>query len=133
MVTSSIQKMAASIFILLYLFSAPVTRELLKIPVLATHYKIHSLKDIESGFFTFLLAHYLYEDGTDKDADEDKKLPFKSVTEMNNPGTVSIKPTLQSFTLKEIKFNIRNQFLLTNEKVSHNLFIANIWQPPRFT
>ena len=73
-------KLAIAILLLgLYLVTAPGTGEMIKIPVLAKLYFKHVKLEKQEGLISFLIEHYLNEDGTDKDANEDSRLPFKSI------------------------------------------------------
>ena len=49
-------------------------------------------KNDQHSFTGFLFQHYFIEDGTDKDATEDSRLPFKSGDQLLTSGFVSVDP-----------------------------------------
>jgi len=87
-----INKIAATFLLIIYLVSATATDEFLKIPLLVSHYYDHKVENKEINLLSFLISHYINEDGTDKDASEDKKLPFKSTEHFASFSFISLIP-----------------------------------------
>lgn len=124
-------KIIAVLLMTIYLFSANPVKELLKLPLLAEHYYDHQEENQKANLLSFLIQHYFIENGTDKDANEDNKLPFKSAESISTITLVYLLPAYQcnsflnSIQSKDIRFFIRNDIF------SHAQFLATIWQPPR--
>lgn len=124
------KKLSALFLLALYLFSATALAELMKMPVLVEHYYDHREENKNTGLIAFLIQHYNMEDGTDRDADEDSRLPFKSAA---YPATVffSLTPPLFIEVESNPESNINNSFGLHDEFFISSQFLAAIWQPPR--
>lgn len=122
-----LKKIFAFLLLMVYLFSATAGRELLKLPRLAEHYTWHS----EIGFFGFLALHYGGETGTDSDADEDSRLPFKSASCTALLSIPSIAPPLGFHLLKSSGYAVVGYQLPRNDSFHSILYLGNIWQPPR--
>jgi hypothetical protein len=116
-----------------YLLSATAIHEVIKLPRLVEHYFDHSREDTRVGLIQYLTLHYGIEDGTDDDAAEDNKLPFKSSEYFSSISFVSVKPPVigQSMRLSEI-VNAHN-FLIRNESYLPSPYLDSIWQPPRYS
>lgn len=76
------RRYAALVLICVQLLSTLQVRELLKFPILIEHYFDHQLEERHQSVFSYLTQHYLTEDGTDADANEDRMLPFGSKEEI---------------------------------------------------
>ena len=116
-----------------YLLSATAIHEVIKLPRLVEHYFDHSREDTQVGLIQYLTLHYGIEDGTDDDAAEDNKLPFKSSEYFSSISFVSVKPPVigQSMRFSEI-VNAHN-FLIRNESYLPSPYLDRIWQPPRYS
>ncbi|MEI8058991.1 MAG: hypothetical protein WCG67_02440 [Ferruginibacter sp.] len=125
------KKIIAILLISIYFISGTVTSELLKLPLLADHYYDHKEEKAGTSLISFIIEHYCQEDGTDKDAAEDSKLPFKGPENLNGLNTVYINPPIifQSFE-KPLLINNMSFFIRNDEFISVQ-FLAAIWQPPR--
>lgn len=123
-------KIAAILFIAVYTLSTPATSEFLKLPVLAAHFYDHR-KENNLSLTSFLFLHYVIEDNTDSDADEDRKLPFKSGEQIALLSFISLTPPvvvtglIKSYTKNNNAFIIRDDFFISSQ------YLAAIWQPPR--
>ena len=123
-------KLAIAILLLgLYLVTAPGTGEMIKIPVLAKHYFKHVKLEKQEGLISFLIEHYLNEDGTDKDANEDSKLPFKSI-ELSATNNIIIQ--IASFEISHPESS-KHSFLINYSSLFlPSRFFGSIWRPPRY-
>lgn len=126
-----LKKLSACFLLALYLFSATAMAELMKIPVLVEHYYDHRQENKNIELIAFLAQHYYTEDGTDMDADEDSRLPFKSAA---YPATVffSLTPPLFIEVETNPESNSTNPFGLHDEFFISSQYLAAIWQPPRY-
>lgn len=125
------EKITASLLLAIYLFSATATRELLKLPVLAEHYYDHRKENKNIGFVAFLIMHYYTEDGTDKDAEEDNQLPFKSAEHAATVSFISLTPPLSIEIVPNPESENNNSFGIRNDLFLPSQYLAAIWQPPR--
>jgi hypothetical protein len=105
--------------------------ELLKLPVLAEHYFDHRAEKNETGLISFLISHYCTEDGTDQDADEDSRLPFKSTDQLSNPGTIAFAlPVSDDIPAYPGLLPVTNYLIVDDVNIPSG-FLDAIWQPPR--
>ncbi|WP_158637284.1 hypothetical protein [Lacibacter cauensis] len=83
--------------------------QLLSLPKMAEHYKWHHQLNPSIGFVTFLVQHYIGDDGMSSDNTEDNNLPFKH---LHHPVTaqVIIPQPLASFK--------SNQFFVDLERIA---------------
>lgn len=117
-----------------YLLSATGVRELLKLPLLMVHFKKYKEEDKnkETGFTSFLLQHYLQEEGDDADSKEDNQLPFKSAEIPTLAAfTCTPPPSLPDFCPRP-QFFINTVFGIYHDLYSPAVFAGRIWQPPRY-
>lgn len=61
-----------------FLFSSTELHELVRLPLLITHYFHHSHSNREMGLTGFIRLHYTGEHPADQDDGEDRQLPFKT-------------------------------------------------------
>lgn len=103
--------------------------EVIKLPVLISHYLEHKELDDEMNLFSFLDIHYL-DNVVDGDHDRDMQLPFKHCS---SPlflvlSTVTNKVQLEFRNIlpetRQTLTEYKNPFL-------HSTISHNIWQPPR--
>lgn len=125
------KKITASVFLLIYICSVTSIHEFLKIPLLASHYIDHNTEDSKTNLASFLLKHYLYEDGTDNDAEEDNKLPFKSSDNAIMLNFISLKPAIHVCSIHDIQVAGDQHFYIRNDRFIPLKFKSLIWQPPR--
>jgi hypothetical protein len=106
---------------------------LLKLPVIFQHFAEHKLEDKNITFFAFLDMHYMHGSPKDKDYDKDMKLPFKTSYDCISGISLAIVPQIinLSFT-KPITIIEKKNYIILNQCIS-SAYLANIWQPPRFS
>ena len=130
---SKINRFAAALILLIYVTASVTTRELLKMPFLADHYSNHLSENLNTSFFSFLVYHYVYENDTDKDADEDRKLPFKSTENNFTANSISLKPPVQHINFTGKRYIINCRFPVLDDRFTQVLFNNSIWHPPRIS
>jgi hypothetical protein len=121
----------ASMLLAFYMLSATDIHEVIKLPMLVEHYFDHSREDQQIGFFQYLTLHYGIEDGTDKDAAEDRQLPFQSSEYFSSVSFVSINPPVINQSIHITESIADHDFLLRNETFLPSPYLDRIWQPPR--
>ncbi len=121
----------ALFLLFIYIQPAGALRELLKLPLLAEHYFDHQEENQKMNLASFLISHYYTEDGTDYDAEEDSKLPFKSADQIPSGGAIAVSPPASSEIITRPDLSlIRNYVILDDEHIPSGHLDA-IWQPPR--
>jgi hypothetical protein len=75
--------------------------------------------------------HYEVEDGTDKDAEEDKKLPFKSIEYFGPASYASIISPFPVDNLLNPYLDSPHFYFTHDDAFFSSQFLAAIWQPPR--
>ncbi len=122
-----------SVFFLaaVYLLPARPVTEFLKLPQLVQHYFEYRHQNHNSSFSAFLVQHYLKEDGTDKDAAEDSRLPFKSSEQILTSGFVSLYPPQPVTITPAVIFATEKKYTHRNNDRLPVKYPDAIWQPPR--
>ncbi len=114
----------------IYLFSTTELGQLLKIPLLFTHYFEHKASS-NLSFPKFLEIHYTKTGLRYADDAKDMKLPFKTHQNYSNYTSIFIPQFLLALdkpfaiSLKKINFLSFQQMLVC-------FYQKNIWQPPKF-
>ena len=120
------RKLAAIFFLVLFTSSTTQAGQLLKLPLLVTHFLEHLRDGRSHSLIDFLKEHYIYHHSADNDSKEDAKLPFKSALE-SNFSTVCVLPfpVHSPVIAKEPGpvYNVYHQPQLTN-------FHGEIFHPP---
>ena len=125
------KKILASILLVSYLFAATGARELLKLPLMVSHFYDHRGEDKQIGVIAFLIMHYSKENGTDEDSKEDTRLPFNSaecattlvLVSSTPPDATEIQPGSHAVDSKN--------FCMQPGSFLPSQYLASIWQPPR--
>lgn len=123
------KKISALFFLVIYLVSATELIQVLKLPLLFSHYAEHLDKEKDHSFLGFLKDHYVDDDGIISDNDTDRKLPFKEAG-------CSGQPNLDFIPLSHaIAFNACPYSTVSSpvfkEYLLYSLFVPGIWQPPK--
>ncbi len=106
------RKFLAIFFLTLFTVNSTEAGQLLKLPFLITHFNEHLRDGRSHSLYDFLAEHYSGNHENDKDSDEDKQLPFKSIStvsfgniflntpnvdiEISNPGVIISLHTYQA-------------------------------------
>lgn len=80
--------------------------QLLSLPKIVEHYKWHHQLDPSIGFVTFLLQHYIGDDGMSSDNTEDNNLPFKQLHHPVTAQVIIIQP-LASFKSNQFFIDLK--------------------------
>ncbi len=121
----------AKYLIVVYLLSATELNQLLKLPVLFSHFVEHQQIDPSMSFGAFLYHHYAIDHEDDGDAATDNKLPFKSHDHCCSfVFPISIFYTLQLSQLKTIIIEKKDIFFPSLTNIL-STYLSSIWQPPR--
>lgn len=112
-----------------YFFSTTELSQLLKVPVLISHFVEHQEND-NMSLWEYISHHY---GGHEKDADwdTDMRLPFMQHSDLLQLTVVTPKNT---FTLhpKNNHISSKNKFSCDNDEFIPSSYLNAIWQPPKF-
>lgn len=126
---SQVKKIFVILMLCSYFFSTTELSQLLKFPVLISHFVEHNEND-NMGFWEYMSHHY---GGHDRDADwdTDMKLPFMQHSDLLQLTVVTPKDifTLQS---KKIFISSKNKYSFYKDKFFPCSSLGAIWQPPKF-
>ena len=126
-------KKITTIFLLsIYLFSATDLKELLKINALTNHFEETKQLDNSVSFFSFLIMHYITDDGNSKDNLSDEKLPFKSHVVYSVVSFVSVPIQITSLSFNAYPI-IKNDFFVEDDSLIFTNYCALVWHPPQFS
>ena len=99
---------------------------------LTNHFEETKQLDSSVSFFSFLIMHYITDDGNSKDNATDEKLPFKSheVYSVVSFVSVPIQITSLSFNADPI---IKNDFFVEDDSLIFTIYCSLVWHPPQFS
>lgn len=123
------KKVSALLLLLVYLLSATELVQVLKLPLLFSHYAEHLDKEKSHSFLDFLKDHYIDDDGTISDNDTDRKLPFKETGRSGQPNQDFI-PLSDVIGLSTC-FSATASSSLGRESLFFSCYVPGIWQPPK--
>lgn len=121
---------AAILLMSVYLFGATNACQVLKLPLLVTHYVKHKKESPYITLGSFFKMHYVDPQPFDADYAQDMQLPFKTTPDtfcLNTPSTVPVVPKI------DFKAPVAKPVLqpVTNEHIPLSLSTGTIFQPPR--
>lgn len=124
------KRVIAGILLLTMLFSETEFRQLLKLPVLFSHFFEHKTSDTQITAIRFLGMHYFNEDDDDNDEDRDNQLPFKSTGSSMLTGVSVTVPALLAVSAP-VKMTAGITLPAYQPAGFPASPLADIWQPPR--
>ena len=122
----------ATLLLITYLLGATNAYQLLKFPLLVSHFIKHKKENSEITLGSFLKMHYVDPQPMDADYDQDMQLPFKTTPEIlcrNIPSILAMPPGI---VFKPLVPDQETQPLL-NENIHAILLFHSIFHPPRKT
>jgi hypothetical protein len=126
----SMKKIAAILFVTVYLLSTTEAHQLFKLPVIFEHYKEHMQENSQISFLEFLDLHYMHGSPRDKDYERDMQLPFKTQDDCLSISPAFVPLFVQHSVPAPELINTRPSFVLP-QQVLLSSYLANIWQPPK--
>lgn len=127
------RKFTAFFLAAIYLLPVTPVAEFLKFPQLVQHYFDHISENDQHSFTAFLFQHYFIEDGTDKDATEDSRLPFKSGDQLLTSGFVSVDPPQPVTVMPVITTGSEKKYTIHQDDRLPDQYPGTVWQPPRIS
>lgn len=92
----------------------------------------HKTQQPNTGLLDFLAAHYQKQQPIDKDYDRDMKLPFKTMGECQSMPAYTLPPMAWS-SIENLPTVLEKQNYISLNQSVLSTYLANIWQPPRFS
>jgi hypothetical protein len=104
--------------------------QLLRIPLLISHFIEHKQESNAISFGEFILIHYVEEYSSNGDYERDLDLPFKSL-DGNSIQVVASIPSNGCFLKAKPVYTDGGKYNLFKECFIDNAYLSSIWQPPR--
>ena len=126
-----VKKFITISLISLYLLGATEAYQLLKVPYLVEHYRMHKQYNKGLSFSKFIDMHYLSNQTYDSDYQQDMQLPFKSSNR-----TISLLNFVSLFVPKQsihplVVFRKSKNYILFDDEKHLSNALENIFQPPK--
>lgn len=124
------KKEGAILLMAVYLFGATNACQVLKLPLLVTHYIKHKQESPYITLGSFFKMHYIDAQPFDADYVQDMQLPFKTTPDtfcLNTPSIVPIVPKID-FIAPVYRPVLQP---IVNEDIPLSLSATAIFQPPR--
>lgn len=103
--------------------------QLLAVPKIFEHFRLHQLMNPREGFTTFIADHYFGNDGIDADDFKDRELPFMHLS-LQNILPATVPPQVTRFQMTYAA-NASDQFnRLRNISFFYPGHIASLLRPP---
>jgi hypothetical protein len=128
---SGVKKILTAVLLVAFLLPATAVTELFKLPQLVQHYYHHRAEGNKTGFMGYLIRHYFIENGTDKDAAEDSRLPFKNSEQILSVMVIAVNPPEIGSITPVVMPLLNKNYIVCNDNFHAPLYLAAIWQPPR--
>lgn len=120
----------AIFLMIIYLFGTTNACQLLKLPLLVTHYLKHKTESPHITLGSFFKMHYIDPQPFDADYEQDMQLPYKTTPATickNIPTVISAMPKIV-FKVPMINPGVNP---VLNDDIPPTRLIHNIFQPPR--
>lgn len=124
------RKAFAILFLTAYLFGTTEASQLLRLPLLVTHYLEHKQGDADLTIKAFLKMHYVDPQLFDDDYKQDMQLPFKTMQDALYSVAPTILPVSHSYSFMFTAPAPEKPDVL-NDAVPEYLLPHTIFQPPK--
>jgi hypothetical protein len=119
-------------FIIVFLLGSTELHEMLKIPFLWDHYRLHIQEEKDQSFATFLILHYASGQEHEHGQNEHEKLPLKTKDCFKYGPTFVALNYVTDSCVHEDFIPLKGIILFENIFLS-NLNRGSIWQPPQIS
>ena len=102
--------------------------QLLKLPLVFTHYYTHSIEGRSDSFPDFLRQHYIQTRDYDKDKEQDERLPFKT-TNIGVLSIVYLVPQTENLNFTPVFSKEKSLIFMAPFKKKN--YLKDIFHPPR--
>ena len=116
----------------IYINSATELHELVKLPVLLTHYMHHKEENKNLSFESFINLHYSDKKADNNEQDNHQQLPFKSHPEMAFATSfIALLPSFEKLEIKVPNTQPEKEIIISQNESYSTAYLSNIWQPPK--
>lgn len=128
---AALKKIISIAILFVYVITCTEFAQLLRVPILVSHFFEHKEEDEGISFGEFMLIHYVAEYGED-DYQQDTHLPFKAV-DGNTIQIIAFVPFLSScLKAKPIYAKVQKYDPYVDGFID-NAYLSSIWQPPKLS
>lgn len=125
------KKLAATLFLIVHLFSPDEVYQLTKISVFFDHYAEHKILSPGISFVGYLVQHYIEDSVNDFDHERDMQLPFKTSDHFSAPASPAFVPdSIVVFRINSSAITISKTYISDDLFIPSD-FLSGIWQPPK--
>lgn len=124
------RQQAAILFLILHFFTATELHQLVRIPVLLTHFSEHKVSTSSLNFFEFLSLHYGVVANTHEAKNAHDQLPFQGDCEISLHALWVTIPNTQEIPGKHTPVDQSEKTVLPSFIIPSNDG-DTIWQPPK--
>lgn len=121
-------KFCAYLFLFVLVIHTSPLSQLLKLPVLFTHFADHKHRNHNISFTEFLSMHYWGKDINDNDTQEDNKLPFKKA---NCISCISLFMPVKKMPAVVPVMWFRINYVVPDDPALPNAFHCSLFRPPK--
>jgi hypothetical protein len=124
------RRILAILFLFIYLFGSTGACQVLKFPLLVSHYIKHKREVPSMTVASFLKMHYVDPQPFDADYNQDMQLPFKTPVDFFTISSPVILPGLPVLALRSLAIPSIKHIIL-NDQIPSGCWLHDIFQPPR--
>ncbi len=124
------KKTVTILLLAIYLFGSTQAGQLLKLPLLVTHYVQHKAENPQISFLAFLKIHYVDPQPYDADYQQDMQLPFKTLGDVCCVNVPVVLPAVLSINFKAPDPG-STAYTILNDEVPVCRLAYSVFQPPR--
>ncbi len=125
------RKATAIFFLSLFLLSYTELGQLLKLPMIVTHYLEHKKWEPEVSFLAYFQMHYFTDDHNEGDDAKDNQLPFKEHNDCQTNSTITFAFHTDDISIVEYPVQTAIVYPQSNDESASSAFKGSIFQPPR--
>lgn len=124
------KKAVTIVLLAIYIFGNTQAGQLLKLPLLVTHYVQHKAENPQISFLAFLKIHYVDPQPYDADYQQDMQLPFKTPVDVCCVNIPVVLPPAFNINFKEPDAG-STAYNILNDEVPVCRLAYSVFQPPR--
>jgi len=124
------RRWSAILFLFTYILGSTNACQLLKLPLLVSHYIKHKKESPDITLGSFFKMHYIDPQPMDADYNEDMQLPFKTPPVTLCRNMPLFVPMLPQIAIRVPVVDKQPQLVL-NDDIPFAFVVNNIFQPPR--
>lgn len=124
------KRVIAIFFLMTYLFGGTDASQVVKLPLLVSHYIKHKKENPSTTVASFLILHYVGPQPIDSDYQQDMQLPFKTCLDVSVVYSPTILPEVPQLAVNSQEV-VRIKYSLLDDRAPLYSFPHSIFQPPK--